>query len=67
MHRELDRLVAQMVSSRITYADAHREFEKRFLACALQESRGSITRCAALTGLHRNTLTRKIAEHGLKT
>ncbi len=67
MHRDLDRLVTQMVDSGILYADAVREFERRFLQQALTRSEGSITRCAALTGLHRNTLTRKIAEHGLKS
>ncbi len=66
MHRDLDRLVAEMVNKGIHYADAAREFERRFLAHALEASDGSITRCAALTGLHRNTLTRKIAEHKLK-
>jgi DNA-binding NtrC family response regulator len=66
MHRDLDRLVAEMVDKGIRYADAAREFERRFLAHALKASDGSITRCAALTGLHRNTLTRKIAEHDLK-
>lgn len=66
MHRDLDRLVAEMVEKGIHYADAVREFERRFLAHALKASAGSITRCAALTGIHRNTLTRKIAEHQLK-
>ncbi len=66
MHRDIDRLVAEMVNKGIHYADAAREFERRFLAHALKASDGSITRCAALTGLHRNTLTRKIAEHKLK-
>ena len=66
MHRELDRLVAEMVNRGIHYADANREFERRFLEHALKATAGSITRCAALTGLHRNTLARKISEHGLK-
>lgn len=66
MHRELERLIAQMVESGIHFADAAHEFERRFLAKALERSDGSITRCAALTGLHRNTLARKIAEHKLK-
>ncbi len=66
MHRDLDRLVAEMVDKGIHYADAAREFERRFLDHALKASEGSITRCAALTGLHRNTLTRKIAEHKLR-
>ena len=67
MHRDLDRLVAEMVDKGIHFGDAAREFERRFLEHALLRSEGSITRCAALTGLHRNTLTRKIAEHGLKS
>ena len=66
MHRDLERLVAQMVDAGIHFGDAAREFERRFLARALQRSEGSITRCAALTGLHRNTLARKISEHKLK-
>lgn len=66
MHRDLDRLVAEMVDKQIHYADASREFERRFLEHALRASDGSVTRCAALTGLHRNTLTRKIAEYKLR-
>ena len=66
MHRDLERLVAEMVDGGIHFSDAAREFERRFLELALKRSAGSITRCAALTGLHRNTLTRKIAEHGLR-
>lgn len=66
MHRALERLVAEMVDKGIHFADAAREFERRFLTEALQRADGSLTRCAALTGLHRNTLARKIAEHGLK-
>jgi DNA-binding NtrC family response regulator len=66
MHRDLERLVAEMVDNGIHYSDAVREFERRFLEVALKRSDGSITRCASLTGLHRNTLARKITEHKLK-
>ena len=66
MHRDLDRLVAEMVNKGIHYPDAAREFERRFHEHALKAVDGSLTRCAALTGLHRNTLARKIAEHRLK-
>jgi DNA-binding NtrC family response regulator len=54
-----------MVSQGIRYPDAVREFERRFLEQALKASNGSICGAAEITGLHRNTLTRKIAEHGL--
>jgi DNA-binding NtrC family response regulator len=63
--RDLERLVASMVSQGIRYPDAVREFERRFLEQALRVSGGSICRTAEITGLHRNTLTRKIATHGL--
>ncbi|MCC6163367.1 MAG: histidine kinase [Acidobacteria bacterium] len=66
MHRQIERLVTEMVDNGIRYADAACEFERRFLARALERSQGSITRCAELTGLHRNTLTRKITEYKLK-
>jgi Fis family transcriptional regulator len=65
MLRDLEKLVAAMVSSGIRYPDAEREFERRFLEAALKASNGSIVRCAELTGLHRNTLARKIERHGL--
>ena len=66
MHRDLDRLVAEMVNKGIHYPDAAREFERRFLEHALKAVDGSLTRCAALTGLHLYTLARKLAEHRLK-
>lgn len=65
MPSDLEKLVDAMVATGVPYAEAEREFERRFLEAALRASNGSITRCAALTGLHRNTLTRKIDLHGL--
>lgn len=65
MLRDLERLVAAMVSQGIRYPDAVHEFERRFLEQALKASNGSICGAAEITGLHRNTLTRKIAEHKL--
>ena len=66
MHRDLDRLVAEMVNKGIHYPDAAREFERRFLEHALKAVDGSLTRCAALTGLHRNTLSRKMTAYKIK-
>lgn len=62
---DLERLVACMVASGIRYPDAQREFERRFLEAALRACDHSITRTATLTGLHRNTLARKMQEHAL--
>lgn len=61
MLNDLERLIGAMITGGIRYPEAQREFERRFLEAALRASDGSITRAAELTGLHRNTLTRKMA------
>lgn len=65
MLNDLERLVSAMITGGIRYPEAQREFERRFLQAALRASDGSITRAAEVTGLHRNTLTRKMAEYEL--
>jgi len=60
--RELDSLVAQMYAGGITYAEAVREFKKRFLLEVLANHRGNQCKAAKDLGVHRNTLSRMIAE-----
>jgi Fis family transcriptional regulator, factor for inversion stimulation protein len=60
--RELDQLVAQMYAGGITYAEAVREFRKRFLLQVLGRHRGNQCKAAQDLGVHRNTLSRMIAE-----
>ena len=62
----LDRLVDEMVTKGIHYEDAHREFEKRFIAHVLSKADGNLCKAADLLGMHRNTLSRKIAEYRLR-
>jgi DNA-binding NtrC family response regulator len=59
---QLEALVAQMHSSGILYAEAVREFKKRFLMNVLQQNRGNQCKAARELGMHRNTLSRTIAE-----
>jgi DNA-binding NtrC family response regulator len=66
MREDLERLVEEMVTKGIRYEDAHREFEKRFIAYVLAQSQGNLGRAADVLGIHRNTLTRKIAEYRLR-
>jgi Fis family transcriptional regulator, factor for inversion stimulation protein len=75
LKRELDSLVAHMQASGITYAEGVREFKKRFILEVLARHRGNQCKAAAELGMHRNTLSRTIAEldlnpaqirHGLK-
>jgi Fis family transcriptional regulator, factor for inversion stimulation protein len=64
---QLDRLVEEMLDKGVLYDDARREFEKMFITRALQRSKGSVGDAAGLLGLHRNTITRKVAEYRIKT
>ncbi len=65
MRERLESLVAEMVGRGIRYEDAQREFEKRFIACVLARHDGNLCRAATALGIHRNTLSRKMAEYRL--
>jgi Fis family transcriptional regulator, factor for inversion stimulation protein len=60
--RELDNLVMQMRAGGITYDEAVREFKRRFLLEVLASHRGNQCRAAKELGVHRNTLSRMLAE-----
>ena len=67
MKRELDALVVQMHSAGIPYADAVRQFKKRFILEVLAHHRGNQCKAAEALGMHRNTLSRTLAELDLDT
>ena len=64
--RELDSLVTQMHSSGIPYEEAVREFKKQYLREVLVAHRGNQCKAAEELGMHRNTLSRAMAELGLE-
>jgi len=66
VREQLESLITEMVRRGIRYQDALREFEKRFLAEVLDQADGNVCRAADVLGIHRNTLSRKIAEHRLR-
>ena len=66
MREQLDRLVQEMLEKGILYDDARREFEKMFIARALQRSKGNVGDAAELLGIHRNTVARKMSEYRIK-
>ena len=66
MRDQLERLVEEMLNRGVLYEDARREFEKMFIARALQRSKGSLCEAADLLGLHRNTIARKISEYRIR-
>lgn len=65
MKRELDSLVTQMHSSGIRYEEAVREFKRQYLREVLVAHRGNQCKAAEELGMHRNTLSRTMAELGL--
>jgi DNA-binding NtrC family response regulator len=66
MRDQLERLVDEMVAKGIRYEDAHREFEKKFIAHVLSQADGNVCKAADVLGMHRNTLSRKMAEYRLR-
>ena len=62
MKDQLEALVMQMYKSGILYSEAVREFKKRFILTVLQENQGNQCKAARQLGMHRNTLSRTIAE-----
>jgi DNA-binding NtrC family response regulator len=51
-----------MHQSNILYSEAVREFKKRFILAVLEENKGNQCRAARELGMHRNTLSRTLAE-----
>jgi DNA-binding NtrC family response regulator len=66
LKEQLERLVDEMVTRGVTYEDAHREFEKKFILHVLQKADGNLGKAADLLGMHRNTLSRKMSEYRLR-
>jgi Fis family transcriptional regulator len=59
---QLEALVMQMYKSKILYSEAVREFKKKFILTVLEENKGNQCRAARELDMHRNTLSRTIAE-----
>ena len=66
MNEKLDRLIEEMVTRGIRFTDATHEFEKRFITRVLTSEDGNLSKTADVLGIHRNTLSRKMAEHRIK-
>ena len=62
----LQKLVDEMVEKGVLFDDAVHEFEKRFIVRVLSQNDGSLGKTAECLGIHRNTLTQKMAEYKIK-
>ncbi len=62
LKRELQNLVIQMHSSGVSYTEALRQFKRRYLLEVLAQHKGNQCKAAEELGMHRNTLSRTLAE-----
>ena len=67
MKRELHGLVTQMHSAGIPYAEALRQFKRRYILEVLAHHKGNQCKAAEELGMHRNTLSRTLAELDMDT
>lgn len=65
MKTQLEALVAQMHNGGILYSEAVREFKKTYILNVLERNNGNQCKAARELGMHRNTLSRTIAELNL--
>jgi DNA-binding NtrC family response regulator len=63
---DLASLVQQMIDRGIHFDDAQREFERMFIARALAKTNYNVCKAARMTGLHRNTVSRKMAAYKIR-
>jgi len=66
MRDDLAALVQQMIDRGIRFEEAQREFEKTFIARALTKTDYNVCKAAKMTGLHRNTLSRKMSAYKIR-
>jgi DNA-binding NtrC family response regulator len=67
LKRELDALITQMHSAGVAYNEAVRQFKRRYILEVLAQHRGNQCKAAEELGMHRNTLSRTLAELELDT
>jgi DNA-binding NtrC family response regulator len=67
LKRELDGLVIQMHSAGVSYSDAVRQFKRRYILEVLAQHKGNQCKAAEELGMHRNTLSRTLAELEMDT
>jgi Fis family transcriptional regulator len=65
VREQLEALIHQMVEKGIRYDAIAQDFERCYITRVLERVKGNQSRAARTLGMHRNTLSRKIAEYNL--
>lgn len=67
MKQEIEQLVERMVSQGILLDEAVTEFEKAFILKILNQHQNNLCKAATALGIHRNTLSKRLAEYQSKS
>ena len=63
IHNRLENLVDEMLEGHILLDEAMCEFEKLYIKKALARHKQHLSNTAAILGIHRNTLAKRVAEY----
>ena len=66
MRERLERLIEEMVDRGILFEDAVAAFERTFITTVLARADGNLSEAARHLRIHRNTLSRKVADLKVK-
>ncbi len=64
MKLQIENLVEEMLDGSILLTEATEEFEKIFITKALERNGKRISKTASQIGIHRNTLSKRLADYG---
>jgi Fis family transcriptional regulator, factor for inversion stimulation protein len=60
---KMEALIVQLIDQGLLLEEALSEFEKKYILKVLEKNRGNQTKTAQTLGIHRNTLTKKLASY----
>ena len=66
MRKQMESLIVQMLDGRILLDEAVSEFEKIYIQKALERNCDHLSKTAAALGIHRNTLSKRVASYNGK-
>ncbi len=66
MRKQMEALIEDMLDGQILLDEAKTEFEKVFIEKCLERNRQHISKTANVLGIHRNTLSKRIASYNPK-
>jgi DNA-binding NtrC family response regulator len=67
MRKRMESLIGEMLDGRILLDEAVSEFEKIYIQTALERNSQHLSKTATALGIHRNTLSKRVASYNGKS